>query len=392
MNINSIIQLADNFSKIVISQNTPGPSQQQLQAEYKKQQALFSARTIWNEIKVALDKEHKLHGETTVNVPFIGEVAPQRLKNIVSPFGLNPAGMAGEFVNKQTDVQINSAISNIDEFMQKNLTDADIKEIRNSYTVISFILKTGIIGHTKLSAETAAILNDKSQQFNAALNYLAQTNLELAKIRGYAQNEIKDITKLSAKKTKKKVDPKAKVRNRGTVVFPAESKNIKDKKDHFPINSESQARNALARSHQYSKVPSWYNGSLKSLQEAIRRKVHSKYPKIEISKQKKKSSLNELIEKYAYPGLSRARESRSELFYAKLADAINVLRNDSEYISNTLFGHSSNVPPHIDKSKETAEFLNCIESATYFLTKIIRESSPGGAWAKDYVKVDYYDR
>lgn len=103
-----------------------------------------------------------------------------------------------------------------------------------------------------------------------------------------------------AKKSKKKTDPKAKVRNRGTVVFPANSKSVKDKKDHFPINNEGQARNALARSHQYSSTPSWYRGSLKSLQEAVRRKVHGKYPKIQIAdKKKKKSSLEALMTKYS---------------------------------------------------------------------------------------------
>lgn len=86
-------------------------------------------------------------------------------------------------------------------------------------------------------------------------------------------------------KEKKKLDPKAKVRNRGTVCVPAEQ--AKDKKDHFPINDEDQARNALARVHQYSKVPEWYKGSLKGLQDLVSRKVHSKYPKI--GKDKKSS-------------------------------------------------------------------------------------------------------
>ena len=88
-------------------------------------------------------------------------------------------------------------------------------------------------------------------------------------------------------KDKKKLDPKAKVRNRGTVCVPASS--AKDKKDHFPINDEAQARNALARVHQYSSVPSWYSGSLKSLQELVSRKVHSKYKGI--GKSEKKSSV-----------------------------------------------------------------------------------------------------
>jgi hypothetical protein len=87
-------------------------------------------------------------------------------------------------------------------------------------------------------------------------------------------------------KKEPKLDPKANVRNRGTVCVPASS--AKDKKDHFPINSISQGRNALARVHQYSKVPSWYKGSLESLQNLVSRKVHSKYPSIK--SEKKKSS------------------------------------------------------------------------------------------------------
>jgi hypothetical protein len=92
----------------------------------------------------------------------------------------------------------------------------------------------------------------------------------------------------------KKLDPKAKVRNRGTVCVPASS--AKDKKDHYPINNIDQARNALDRVHQYSKVPSWYSGSLKSLQELVSRKVHSKYPSIG---KEKKSSIKSLLVKYA---------------------------------------------------------------------------------------------
>ena len=93
----------------------------------------------------------------------------------------------------------------------------------------------------------------------------------------------------AAKKKKKKMDPKAKVRNRGTVCVPASS--AKDHKDHFPINSIGQARNALARVHQYSAAPSWYKGSLKGLQALVSRKVHSKYPSI---KSKKKSKAEDV--------------------------------------------------------------------------------------------------
>lgn len=85
---------------------------------------------------------------------------------------------------------------------------------------------------------------------------------------------------------KKKHDPNAKVRNRGDVVFPADAKTVTDDKDHFPINSESQARNALSRVAQYSSVPSWYTGTLESLKIAVQSAVHRKYPGIKVTKSK----------------------------------------------------------------------------------------------------------
>ena len=108
--------------------------------------------------------------------------------------------------------------------------------------------------------------------------------------------KIEGLSKEAAKK-KPKLDPKAKVRNRGECVFPAESPSVTDHQDHFKIGTEGEARNALSRSHQYSSNPPWHKGSLKSLQEAVRRKVHSKYPGIEIGdSKKKKSSLMEKID------------------------------------------------------------------------------------------------
>jgi len=85
----------------------------------------------------------------------------------------------------------------------------------------------------------------------------------------------------------KKLDPNAEVRNRGTVVFPANSKKVKDNKDHFPINDENQARNALSRVAQYSSVPSWYSGSLEELQAAVRSAVSRKYKGIKVTKPSK---------------------------------------------------------------------------------------------------------
>ena len=75
----------------------------------------------------------------------------------------------------------------------------------------------------------------------------------------------------------------AKVRARGKCVFPAEHPSVKDNKDHFPINSVAQARNALARAGQFDSVPSWFKGTLTSLKNSIQRAVKKEYPSIEIS-------------------------------------------------------------------------------------------------------------
>lgn len=79
------------------------------------------------------------------------------------------------------------------------------------------------------------------------------------------------------------LDPKAKVRNRGDCVFPAEHPKVKGNADHFPINNEDQACDALSRANQFSSAPEWYLGSIQSLVNAVARKVHSKYPGIKIT-------------------------------------------------------------------------------------------------------------
>jgi hypothetical protein len=125
------------------------------------------------------------------------------------------------------------------------------------------------------------------------MSYTAAQLIEIAS--NYEKIASGSLLKTAAKKEKKKLDPKAKVRNRGTVCVPAES--AKDKKDHFPINDADQARNALARVHQYSSAPDWYKGSLQGLQALVARKVKAKYPKIDVGgKKKEKKSCVEVSE------------------------------------------------------------------------------------------------
>jgi len=89
---------------------------------------------------------------------------------------------------------------------------------------------------------------------------------------------------LLIEKKKRKLDPSAKVRNRPSPIFPADSKSVKDDKDHFPVSSIAQARNALARAGQFDSTPSWYSGKLSTLKSKIKSAVKRKYPSIEVSK------------------------------------------------------------------------------------------------------------
>jgi hypothetical protein len=105
-----------------------------------------------------------------------------------------------------------------------------------------------------------------------------------------------------SKKSKKKLNPKAKVRNRPSPAFSAESPKTKDDKDHYPLGDKNQALNAWARAHQTGgKAPSWFKGSYTQFLSVLKRKIHSKFPGIELSdgKKSKKSSLELLLEKYS---------------------------------------------------------------------------------------------
>lgn len=146
------------------------------------------------------------------------------------------------------------------------------------------------------------------------MSYTAQELLKLAS--DYDNVATRALVVTAAKKEKKKLDPKAKVRNRGTVCVPAEQ--AKDKKDHFPINDEGQARNALARVQQLSSAP-WYKGSLEGLKALVARKVKAKYPGINVggkdSKKKASEYYDTLLSKFAQQvsyavGLSNADKQK----------------------------------------------------------------------------------
>lgn len=68
-------------------------------------------------------------------------------------------------------------------------------------------------------------------------------------------------------------------------VFPADSTMVNDGKGHFPLNSLSRGRAALAFVARYDKLPKWYSGdmSLEEFKDHVRSEVKKAYPSIEVS-------------------------------------------------------------------------------------------------------------
>lgn len=177
----------------------------------------------------------------------------------------------------------------------------------------------------------------------------------LQKTAEYQQLATESLLATAKKKEKKKLDPKAKVRNRGTVCVPAES--AKDKKDHFPINDEGQARNALARVHQYSSAPSWYKGSLKGLQALVSRKVHSKYPSIGKADKKKKSYVevsSDLVHKYGQGLVSTAQTQIDRIRPALQAFMSLVSKYANQPAARVLIGQLSTLADQVEQGGSVA--------------------------------------
>ena len=90
-----------------------------------------------------------------------------------------------------------------------------------------------------------------------------------------------------AKAKKKKLDPKAKVRNRGKCVFPAST--TKDHKDRYPINNIDQARSALRYAGKQKSCP-WFHGSVAEMKKKVQNAVYRAYPALRKTKERSKKS------------------------------------------------------------------------------------------------------
>jgi hypothetical protein len=123
--------------------------------------------------------------------------------------------------------------------------------------------------------------------------------VDLDKLVKYCENYcvLAEETLEKVAKDTKKLDPKAKGRNRGKVIFPAEKS--KDHLDHYPINNIDEARSALRYAGKQKSAP-WYHGTVEEMQKAVERAVHRAFPALK-SEKKKSAFLDheDLVKKYA---------------------------------------------------------------------------------------------
>lgn len=86
--------------------------------------------------------------------------------------------------------------------------------------------------------------------------------------------------KQAKKEEEKGKDPDAAVRNRGAhVVFPHDSKHVKDDKDHYPMNTKEETLAAVAYANKQTetgKSPEWFDGSAAEFQKIIMEKAEKR--------------------------------------------------------------------------------------------------------------------
>jgi len=86
-----------------------------------------------------------------------------------------------------------------------------------------------------------------------------------------------DTKKIKAEKPKKKPLP----------IFDKKSPKVIDKKEHFPIGTEAQAKKALEQVKKIDKTPKWYKGEVKDLKATVMKTVKKEYPTFGKKKDKK---------------------------------------------------------------------------------------------------------
>jgi hypothetical protein len=183
--------------------------------------------------------------------------------------------------------KLSSGISSFElpDFTSRNFPGSTTKKKRGWYgPALSFATTPDM--DSSLSGASAPVEGGAGAPIGESADIKFRTFIESLKTEANASTISTIMEGYDAIMEARKHDPKAEVRNKKSPVFPADSKHVNDDKDHFPIGSEAQARNALARVNQYTKAPKWaVDITLKAMKKKVANAVKKHYPSIEVTEE-----------------------------------------------------------------------------------------------------------
>jgi hypothetical protein len=161
--------------------------------------------------------------------------------------------------------------------------------------------------------------------------------------------------------------------NRPAAIFPSTHPKVNDGKDHYPIPDKNHGRSALQRLSQFKdSKPSWWDGSVEELKNAIVRAVKGKFPGMEIEKEKFKSASDKV------PIIPKVEEAIHKFIRIRSGDyLLDTILSGDKFIKNLIDvdstgdGDNEAVLKHLQEDYK----LNNNDSE-FILNSLIRVSSP----------------
>ncbi len=189
------------------------------------------------------------------------------------------------FGKKNGKLSSGSSSFELPDFTSRNFPGSTTKKKRGWYgPALSFATTPDM--DSSLSGASAPVEGGAGAPMGESADIKFRTFIESLKTEANSSTISTIMEGYDAIMEARKHDPKAEVRNKKSPVFPAESKHVNDDKDHFPIGSEAQARNALARVNQYTKAPKWaVDITLKAMKKKVANAVKKHYPSIEVTEE-----------------------------------------------------------------------------------------------------------
>lgn len=204
---------------------------------------------------------------------------------------LSNKGINGEIIldsekekySKPDHILIDDRKKNIEKWEDAGGIGILHKNTRSTLEKLSKVLSE--LGKEKKQNKDSAVKNIVTYIDKLASNLEDKGLFKEAEQLDIVSNTLEYIFPKEAGKKPKGEKGDAKKRSRPNPIFDHTNSKVLDNGDHFPIDTENRARNALARANQYSSSPSWYDGSLEDLKKTVANAVKRAYPSIEVTEE-----------------------------------------------------------------------------------------------------------